>query len=588
MQAFRDIFGYLKKYPWHFGLSIALIVISSFASTLAPLITGSAIDALAEGTMNMTNVWQYVLGVLGAVGLAALILITVRRTILGASWNVQFDIRHDLFNHFTRLDSNYYDNHRVGDMMARLTADLNAVRMFVGVGVFQGVNTLTLLGFSFARMFSISPQLSLYTLVLIPLTTVTFFLILRVVHRRYEKVQQQFSEIAAMAQENFSGIRVVKGFGIEDRELQKFGRLNDEFIARNLRLVRVDGPLFPLMEVLFGLTTSVILLIGGRQVLGIGADLSIGEFSAFLLLFEALSWPIIALGWIASVFQRGSTSWGRLKEIFDNKPRVRDSSLTDFDLREVKGDIEFRNVSLKFDSTLALDNVSFRVPAGSSLGITGRTGSGKTMIVQLLTRLIDPTEGQVLLDGRDIREFPLEVLRRHIGLVPQEPFLFSDTIAENIAYGLPPDDSAERMELIRETARLVQLAGDVEDFPRGYETSLGERGVTLSGGQRQRTALARAIIRQPPILVLDDSLSAVDTQTEARILEGLETVQEGRTSLIVAHRVSAFRNTDQIIVLDNGRVVEQGTQQELLAIHNGWYADIDRRQQLEEDLEQAQ
>lgn len=587
MQAFRDIFAYLKRYPWQFGLGVVLIIISSFTATLAPIITGAAIDALADGTMTMSNVWQYVLGLLGVIGLAAIILITVRRTILGASWDIQFDIRHDLFNHFTKLDSHYYDNHRVGDMMARLTADLNAVRMFVGVGVFQGVNTLTLLIFSFSRMFSISPQLSMYTLVLVPLTTITFFLILRVVHRRYGEVQQQFSEIAAMAQENFSGIRVVKGFGIEDRELDKFGRLNDEFINRNLRLVRVDGPLFPLMEVLFGLTTSVILLIGGRQVLGFGADLSIGEFSAFLLLFEGLSWPIIALGWIASVFQRGSTSWGRLKEIFNNKPRVRDTSLTDYSLRDIRGDIEFRNVTLRFGPTVALDDVSFHVPAGSALGITGRTGSGKTMIVQLLSRLVDPTEGQVLIDGRDIREYPLEVLRRNIGLVPQEPFLFSDTIAENIAYGLPPDDSPERMELIRETARLVQLAGDVEDFPKGYETSLGERGVTLSGGQRQRTALARAIIRQPPILILDDSLSAVDTQTEARILEGLEQVQQDRTSIIVAHRVSAFRNTDQIIVLDHGKVVEQGTQEELLA-KDGWYADIDRRQQLEEDLEQTQ
>lgn len=588
MQAFRDIFAYLKRYPWQFGLGVVLIIISSFTATLAPIITGAAIDALADGTMTMSNVWQYVLGLLGVIGLAAIILITVRRTILGASWDIQFDIRHDLFNHFTKLDSHYYDNHRVGDMMARLTADLNAVRMFVGVGVFQGVNTLTLLIFSFSRMFSISPQLSMYTLVLVPLTTITFFLILRVVHRRYGEVQQQFSEIAAMAQENFSGIRVVKGFGIEDRELDKFGRLNDEFINRNLRLVKVDGPLFPLMEVLFGLTTSVILLIGGRQVLGFGADLSIGEFSAFLLLFEGLSWPIIALGWIASVFQRGSTSWGRLKEIFNNKPRVRDTSLTDYSLRDIRGDIEFRNVTLRFGPTVALDDVSFHVPAGSALGITGRTGSGKTMIVQLLSRLVDPTEGQVLIDGRDIREYPLEVLRRNIGLVPQEPFLFSDTIAENIAYGLPPDDSPERVELIRETARLVQLAGDVEDFPKGYETSLGERGVTLSGGQRQRTALARAIIRQPPILILDDSLSAVDTQTEARILEGLEQVQQDRTSIIVAHRVSAFRNTDQIIVLDHGKVVEQGTQQELLAIADGWYADIDRRQQLEEDLEQTE
>lgn len=563
-----------------------MILVSSFTATLAPLITGRAIDALADGSMTMRSVWGFSLAILAAVGGAAVVLVIVRRTILGASWEIQFDMRRDLFDHFTRLDSNYYDNHRVGDMMARLTADLNAVRMWVGVGIFQGFNTLTLLVFSFVRMFSLSPGLSLLTLVLVPLMTLTFFLILRVVHRRYESVQQKFSDISAMTQENFAGIRVVKGFGIEDREVAKFGRLNDQFIERNLHLVKADGPLFPLMEVLFGMTTSVILLIGGRQVLGIGAELSIGEFSSFLLLFEALSWPIIALGWIASVFQRGITSWGRLKEILVQQPRVRDGHMTNYGLREIRGRIEFRNVSLNFGSTRALQDVSFVVKAGSSLGITGRTGSGKTMIVQLLTRMVDPSSGEILIDGRDIREFPLEVLRRHIGLVPQEPFLFSDTIAENIAYGLPPDDSAERQELIRSTARLVQLAGDVEEFPKGYETSLGERGVTLSGGQRQRTALARAIIREPAILILDDALSAVDTQTEARILEGLETVQKGRTSLIVAHRLSAFRNSDNIIVLDHGRIVEQGSPEELLAI-DGWYADIDRRQQLERDLEQA-
>lgn len=563
-----------------------MLVLSAFTATLAPLVTGQAIDALADGTMNMQNVWGYALGILGAIGLSALLLVIVRRTILGSSWDVQFDIRHDLFRHFTELDAGYYDDHRVGDMMARLTTDLNAVRMLVGVGIYHGFNTAMMLVFTFTRMFSLSPRLSLLTLVLVPLTTVTFFLILRIVHRRYERVQQQFANISAMSQENFAGIRVVKGFGIENREVAKFGALNDEFIKRNMSLVRVEGPLWPLMEVLFGLTTSVILLIGGRQVLGLGGSLSIGEFSSFLLLFEALSWPIIALGWIANVFQRGITSWGRLREILNQQPRVKDGSHTDWSLREIRGAIEFRDVSLEFGSLRALDRVSFSVPAGGSLGITGRTGAGKTMIVQLLTRMTEPTSGQILIDGRDIREYPLEVLRRHIGLVPQEPFLFSDTIAENISFGLPPDQSPARQELITETARLVQLADDVEEFPRGYETSLGERGVTLSGGQRQRTALARAIIRNPAILVLDDSLSAVDTQTEARILDGLDEVQQDRTFIIVAHRVSAFRSTGQLLVLDEGRIVEQGTEDELLAL-DGHYADIHRRQQLEENLEQA-
>ncbi|HLR47060.1 MAG TPA: ABC transporter transmembrane domain-containing protein, partial [Deinococcales bacterium] len=426
MQALSEVFRYVKRYPWQFGTGILMLILSAFTATLAPLVTGQAIDALADGTMNMQNVWGYVFGILGAIGLSALLLVIVRRTILGTSWEVQFDMRRDLFDHFTQLDSEYYDNHRVGDMMARLTTDLNAVRMLVGVGIYHGFNTAMMLVFTFTRMFGLSPRLSLLTLVLVPLTTVTFFLILRVVHRRYERVQRQFANISAMSQENFAGIRVVKGFGIENREVGKFGALNDEFINRNMSLVRVEGPLWPLMEVLFGLTTSVILLIGGRQVLGVGGSLSIGEFSSFLLLFEALSWPIIALGWIANVFQRGVTSWGRLREILERRPRVKDTARTDYSLRKIRGAIEFRNVTLEFGSLKALDDVSFSVPAGGSLGITGRTGSGKTMIVQLLSRTIEPSSGQILIDGHDIREYPLEVLRRHIGLVPQEPFLFSD------------------------------------------------------------------------------------------------------------------------------------------------------------------
>jgi ATP-binding cassette subfamily B protein len=587
LQTLRDLSGYVRRYPRPYVLGLTLLVAFAFFSTLAPLVIGRAIDAFLTGTMTMASIWGYI-GALLAIGIGgASAMIFTRRTLLNASWEIQFDIRRDLFTHFTRLDPSYYDDHRVGDLMARLTADLNAVRMLIGVAVFMGANTGLVLAFTLVRMFQLNVGLSLLTLAIVPFITLTFFVLLRIIHKRYEKVQEQFSEVSAMAQENFSGIRVVKGFGIEHREVEDFKRLNDEFIRRNLSLTKVDGPLFPLMELLFGMTISLLLLIGGRLVLGVGSELTIGEFSSFVFLFEGIQWPIIALGWIANLLQRGSTSWHRLRQILDVPSKVTDDRDTRVEVTDLRGDIEFRDVSVHMDGRPVLDRVSFRIPAGQAVGMTGRTGSGKTLIVKLIARLLDPHEGQVLIDGIDVRRIPVAVLRRRIGLVPQEPFLFSDSIAENIAYGVPEGDDPAALEArVRAVARLAQLEKDVDDFPLGFATPLGERGVTLSGGQRQRTAIARALIREPRVLIFDDALSAVDTQTEADILEGLRQAQQGRTTLVVAHRVSAFQHADRVLVLEDGRLVEDGDHDALVA-KDGWYADIVRRQQLEHDLETA-
>ncbi len=581
-QIINDLYPYLKRYRKDYLIGIFSLVISAYFTTLAPAIIGQTIDALKNGDLNNQNVWLYVSKIVGAIAISSIAMILVRRTMLAASWEIQFDIRRDVFKHFSKLDADYFDRNRVGDMLTRLTADLNAVRMLFGPAIFQGISISLMMIFSFYRMFKINAALSLITLISVPLVTFVLFMLMRIVHKRYLKSQEQFSNISAMSQENFSGIRVVKGFGIEDREIHKFSVLNDEFIKRNLFLTRAEGPIHSLMDLIFGVILSLLVLLGGRYVLK-GGNLSIGEFSAFILLYQRLQWPMIGLGWIANLFQRGSTSWNRLKEILETEPAISNDENTNYDLASIKGDIEFKNVSLEFNGQKVLDDLSFTLPEGQSLGITGKTGSGKTMIISLLSRIIEPSSGEILINGIDIKEYPLELLRRKIGLVPQEPYLFSDTIADNIAYGIPDGDNQAKVE---EVAKIVQLSDDIKGFPEGYKTSLGERGVTLSGGQRQRTAMARAIIRDPEILILDDALSAVDTQTESLILSNLAEVAKNRTSIIIAHRLSAFKNTDKVLVLDFGKIVEQGSHEELLE-KDGWYADIDRRQQLEKDLENA-
>ena len=581
-QTIKDLLPYLKRYKKDYLIGIVALIVSAYFTTIAPFIIGQAIDALKKGNLNTNSVWSYSLKIVGVIFISSLAMILVRRTILAASWEIQFDVRRDVFRRFTELDAEYFDKNRVGDMLTRLTADLGAVRMLFGPAIFQGISISLMMIFSFYRMFRLNAQLSLFTLISVPIVTLTLFGMIKIVHSRYLKSQEKFSDISSMAQENFSGIRVVKGFGIEDREMSKFSKLNREFIKHNLHLTKAEGPIHSLMDLMFGIILSILVYFGARFILKTGS-LSIGEFTAFVLLYQRLQWPMIGLGWIATLLQRGVTSWQRIKEILDTESSIQNGPKTNYNLTSIKGDIDFRNISLEFDGLKALDDVSFTIKDGETLGITGKTGSGKTMIVNLLSRIIEPNSGQILLNGIDIKEYPVELLRMNIGLVPQEPYLFSDTVADNIAYGIPEGNN---QALVEKVAKIVQVDKDINNFPDKYKTRLGERGVTLSGGQRQRVAMARAIIRDPEILILDDALSAVDTQTESLILKNLADVARERTSLIIAHRISAFKNADRVIVLDQGKVVEAGSHEELLA-KDGWYADIDRRQQLEKDLETA-
>lgn len=616
MNNFKSLVPYLRLHKNQYLIGTLAVLGGNAAVLLPAYFLGRAIDGLrlfsdanpATPGLGLKELGLLALGIVLATLVSGGLMVGVRRSIVFASRQTEYEIRRDLFAHLSGLDKHYFDRARTGDLMNRLTGDLSAVREMIGFGSWQLATVVSGFLVSFAWFFSINWRLTLAVLVVFPFIIGILAYLARQVSMRYVPMQEQNSAISAKAQENFSGARVVKGYAIEDREIAEYKVMNSELIRRALFLNRVEGPLQAFMSLLMGVAYVLVLLYGGRMILGLvpGSPLTLGQFTQFALILERLAWPMLSIGLIANMLQRGMGSWGRLQEIFAARARVHDSGRTDTSIKALQGDIRYENVSLSFDGKQVLSGVTLHIPAGQTLGITGPTGSGKTLLSQLVTRLSDVSEGSVKVDGHDVRNIPLATLRDNIAVVPQEPFLFSDTIASNVAFGLnndnyrpietfksvrhttPPEvrDVQPDMERVKRAAEIAGLASEIVAFPQGYDTMLGERGVTLSGGQRQRTALARAVAREPRILILDDSMSAVDTETESRILQSLRQVQQGRTVLLIGHRVSTLRHADHIIVLDAGRIVEQGSHETLLAA-GGHYADLDRKQRLESDLDEV-
>jgi ATP-binding cassette subfamily B multidrug efflux pump len=578
----RPLLPYLKRYRWGYIAGTACVLLTNGIWILFPLVLGKAADDLHSGvTRHKLLVYA---GLLIAIALTkGIFQFLTRWIVIGVSRDIEFDLRNDLFARLESLSYSYYQRHRTGDIMARATNDLNAVRNLLGPAIMYTANTVVLMAGALAFMISISPRLTLYTFLPLPAASILIQYFGRRIHERFERIQAMFSDISARAQENFSGARLIRAYVQEDAEIRMFEAENQEYIRRSLKLVRLMGMLWPTLELIMGCAVVLVLWLGGREVLG--GRIRVGQFVSFSTYMMQLTWPIIALGYVINLFQRGTASLIRINEIMQEQPEIKDAPGVQDRTHEhdIAGEIEFRNLNFSYEGKQVLHDVNLRIPAGSSLAIVGPTGSGKTTLVSLIPRIYDADAGTVLIDDRPIREYALASLRKNIGFVPQETFLFSDRIRENIALGVDSADVTNNDAQIHNAADAANIAADIEAFPEGYDTMVGERGITLSGGQKQRTAIARALIRNPKILILDDALSSVDTHTEDKILNHLRDVMRGRTTIFISHRVSTVRNADRIAVLHSGRIVELGTHDQLLAL-NGYYSDLYNKQLLEEEL----